>query len=780
VIDQNVSGDGSRGIIVPDPFSARSDQVTTRRVGVLTSGGDASGMNAAVRAVVRTGLDRGLEVYGIHEGYAGLIEGGDRIRPLTWNAVGGIIQRGGTIIGTARCEAFRTREGRLAAAQNLVLAGIDSLIVIGGDGSLHGADLFRSEWAGLLDELVAAGRVTRDLAARHPRLVVIGLVGSIDNDAFGTDMTIGADTALHRIAEAIDAISSTASSHRRTFVIEVMGRHCGYLALMSAIATGADWVFVPEDPPSDDWEAEMIAALRAGREAGRRDAMVVVAEGAADREGRPITSQHLQEVLRAGLSESVRITVLGHVQRGGAPSAFDRNLGTIMGHAAVETLLARGADQESQVIGMRGNRVTRMPLAECVSQTREINRLLEAREFAKALELRGRSFVTSLRTLRTLLRALPHPPRPDQRRLRLAVLNVGAPAPGMNTAVRAAVRIALDQGHHVCGVRRGFQGLVDDDMQEMDWMSVNGWAPLGGSELGTNRVVPAGSDFYAIAKTIEKRGIQALLIIGGTEAYQGAHRLFEERPDFRAFDIPIVCLPATIDNNLPGTELSIGSDTALNNIVGVVDKIKQSAVAERRCYIVEVMGRRCGYLALMSGLATGAERVYLHEEGVTLNSMTKDLDLLVRGFREGKRVGLIIRNEEANPTYSTAFMTALFHEESGGAFGVRESILGHLQQGGDPSPFDRIQATRLARRCVGFLVEQSDKEHPAASFIGMVGGKVEFHSFEDLPRMVDEPNRRPKVQWWLGLRKIHDVLSRPAPGAQALDATPINPEAHPG
>ena len=740
--------------------------MSIKRVGILTSGGDASGMNAAVRAVVRTALDCGLEVYAIHEGYSGMIEGGDRIRPLGWNSVGGIMQRGGTTIGTARSDAFRTREGRLRAAFNLLSAEIDNLIVIGGEGSLYGADLFRREWTGLLEELVAAGRVTPDAAARHPRLIVVGLFGSIDNDAFGTDMTIGADTALHRIIEAIDAISSTASSHRRTFVVEVMGRHCGYLALMAAIATGADWFLIPEHPPeSENWEAEMLAALRAGREAGRRDAIVVVAEGATDSKGARITSEHLRSALEEGLGESVRITVLGHVQRGGAPSAFDRNLGTIMGHAAVQTLLAGEADQESQVIGMQGNRVSRMPLAESVLKTREINELLEAHEYARALALRGKSFNLSLTTLQTLLRALPHPPRPGQRRYRLAVLNAGAPAPGMNAAVRAAVRIAMDQGHLVFGVRRGFQGLIEDDMQEMSWMSVNGWAPLGGSELGTNRVVPAGPDLYAIARTLETRAIEGLLVIGGWEGYMGAYRLFEECRNFPAFDIPVVCLPATIDNNLPGTELSIGADTALHNIVTVLDKIKQSAVAERRCYIVEVMGRRCGYLALMSGLATGAERVYLHEEGVTLKSLKEDLDLLIRGFREGKRLGLVIRNEEANDTYNTRFMSALFEEESGGAFTVRESILGHLQQGGDPSPFDRIQATRLARRCVGYLIEQAAADRSVGAFMGMKAGHVEFHPMEDMPRMIDAQNRRPKSQWWLGLRTINEALARSGPSA---------------
>ena len=739
--------------------------MTIKRVGLLTSGGDASGMNAAVRAVVRTALDRGVEVFGISEGYAGLIEGGSRIQAMSWSSVGGILHRGGTTIGTARSDEFRTRPGRLAAARNVLATGLDSLIVVGGDGSLHGADLFRREWPGLVEELVAAGQVAPEVAALHPRLVVVGLFGSIDNDAAGTDMTIGADTALHRITEAIDAISSTASSHRRTFVVEVMGRHCGYLALMSAIATGSDWVFIPENPPkSDHWEDEMLASLKAGRDAGRRDAIVVVAEGATDREGRPITSERLRDVLETGLGGSVRITVLGHVQRGGSPSAYDRNLGTIMGHAAVETLLGGFADQESQVIGMRGNRVERIPLADSVSQSREVNRLLEAHDYARALEMRGSGFNTALGTVQTLLRALPHPPQPGQRRYRLAILHAGAPAPGMNAAVRAAVRVALDQGHVVLGVRGGFPGLVADDIQAMDWMSVHGWASLGGAELGTNRSIPEGPDFYAIARTIEKRRIEGLLIVGGWEAYQGAHRLLEERRNYPAFEVPTVCLPATIDNNLPGTELSIGADTALNSIVTVVDKIKQSAVAERRCYVVEVMGRRCGYLASMSGLATGAERVYLPEEGITLKAMKEDLDALIRGFQEGKRVGLVIRNEEANPTYDTAFISALFDEESGGVFAVRQSILGHLQQGGDPSPFDRIQATTLARQCVSFLIEQAAASNPTAAFIGTVAGKLEFHGLEDLPRMIDEPNRRPKNQWWLRLRGINDALARPAPG----------------
>ena len=738
--------------------------MAVKRIGVLTSGGDASGMNAAVRAIVRTGLDNGLEVYGIYEGYRGLIEGGDKIRPLGWSDVGGIIQRGGTIIGSARSEDFRAREGRLKAARNMLACGIDGLVVIGGDGSLTGADTFRREWSDLLATLVAEGAITPEAARSHPSLTVVGLVGSIDNDAAGTDMTIGADTALHRITEAIDAISSTASSHRRTFIVEVMGRHCGYLALMGAIATGADAVFIPEHPPeSDRWEDALTAQLKAGHAAGRRDSIVVLAEGATDRQGEPITTDRLKAALKRGLGEEVRATVLGHMQRGGSPSAFDRNLGTTMGYAAIEALLSGAADAQSLVMGIRGNRVVHIPLDECVAASRSVNERLTARDYEGAMRLRGASLNDALRTMTTLQRTLPHPPQPGKRRLRIALLHAGAPAPGMNTAVRAAVRLGIDDGHVVLGVRRGFIGLAGGDLVEMDWMSVNGWAPMGGAELGTSRDVPEGRDLYAIARTIEQHAIEGLLVIGGWEAYEGAHRLFEERKNYPAFEIPIVCVPATIDNNLPGTELSIGADTAINSIVSVVDKIKQSAVAEQRCYVVEVMGRRCGYLALMSGLATGAERVYTHEEGVTLKSLEADLDVLVKGFTQGKRLGLLIRNEEANAVYDTRFMCALFEEEGGGLFDVRQSILGHLQQGGDPSPFDRIQATRLARLALRYLEEQIAQGKAPASFIGMVSGKVEFGPFEDYTRMIDAEHRRPKQQWWLGLRDVNAALARPAP-----------------
>jgi 6-phosphofructokinase 1 len=736
----------------------------TKRIGVLTSGGDAQGMNAAVRAIVRAAIDRGAEVFAIYEGYQGLVDDGDYIKKMDWDSVGGILQLGGTVIGSARCEEFRTREGRLKSAKNLVKAGIDGLIVIGGDGSLTGANVFRQEWPSLIAELVGMGEVSAREAADYPNFSIVGLVGSIDNDFTGTDMTIGADTALHRITEAVDAITSTAASHQRTFVVKVMGRNCGYLALMGALACGADWVLIPEAPPDvENWGDVMTERLRAGRKAGRRDSIVILAEGARDRHGNYIGSSDVQRVLEEKLNEEVRVTMLGHVQRGGKPSAFDRTLSTLMGFEAVKAILESKPEDEPVVIGIRNNRMTRLPLMESVRKTQAVAEAVNAGDYERAMSLRSSSFKDAFNTFKTMVRALPHPVEPTKKRFRIAVLNAGAPSPGMNTAGRAAIRLGLDAGHVMLGVRNGFEGLIDDDVEEMNWMSVSGWASRGGSALGTTRRVPKGRDLYAIARVIEDRRIDALLIVGGWNAYEAAFTLLNARPNFPSFNIPMICLPASINNNLPGSEFSIGADTALNSIVDAVDKIKQSAVATRRCFVVEVMGNYCGYLALMGGMATGAERVYLHEEGVRLRDLQVDVEKLLDGFNSGKRLGLMIRNERANEVYDTEFICSLFEEEGRDVFDVRPAILGHLQQGGDPSPFDRIQATRLARMCLEYLIGQCEKQEFNCSFIGMQKGAIHFHDLRDFDRMIDAEHQRPKEQWWLELKGIASLLAKQAP-----------------
>ncbi|MBX3013138.1 MAG: 6-phosphofructokinase [Caldilineaceae bacterium] len=724
----------------------------------MTSGGDSPGMNPTLRAVVRTALHYGLEVYAIHEGYQGMVDGGDRIRRLSGRDVGGILHLGGTVIGSARCAQFRERAGRLLAAHNLVAHGIDALVVIGGDGSLTGANLFRTEWPSLLQELVETGMITAEIAQRHPQLRLVGLVGSIDNDMFGTEMTIGADTALHRIVEAVDAIVSTATSHQRTFVVEVMGRNCGYLALMSAVATGANWVFIPECPPNDDWEEEMCQALLAGRRAGRRHSTVIVAEGARDRNGQPITSAYVKQVLEERTGADTRVTILGHVQRGGSPSAYERIMGTIVGHAAVNTLLTQAHDQP-QLIGIDQYRVKTSPLMACVAQTHQVAEEIRAQRFDEAMALRGGGFEETYQVLQTLMRAHPREPEPGQKELRLLVMHTGAVAPGMNTAIRVAVRLGLDQGHHVLAAHNGFEGLLAGEIRELHWTGVTGWVSRGGAELGTSREIPRPEEMSLLAQRLTEHQIDGLLIVGGLGGYEVAYQMWQQRGSYPSLGIPVVCLPATISNNLPGTENSIGADTALNSIIQNVDKIKESAVANRRCFVVEVMGGACGYLALLSGIATGAERVYLPEEGVTLTDLQQDVAKLIADFRSNKRLGLMIRNEHVDPLYTTSFMAAVFEKEGGNLFDVRQAILGHIQQGGKPSPYDRIEATRLAAAGINFLLQHANRAQPPIAAVGLIDGAIAFTDIGALPSLIDQPMRRPNAQWWLALRPIADVVS---------------------
>jgi 6-phosphofructokinase 1 len=736
------------------------------RLAVLTSGGDAQGMNPAVRAVVRTALNHGAEIFAVYEGWQGLVEGGDRIRPVTWDDVSGILNRGGTVIGTARSVAFREREGRRRAAQHLLRLGIDRLVVIGGDGSLSGADLLREEWPSLIEELLGAGTIDRETAGRHPALMIAGLVGSIDNDMLGTDLTIGADSALHRITEAIDAIGSTAESHQRSFVVEVMGRHCGYLALMSAIAGHAAYVLIPEWPPDPGWEKELCEIIKSGRATGRRHSIVIVAEGAHDSANQPITSEYVRRLLEEQLGEDVRVTILGHVQRGGAPSALDRSMSSILGHAAVEEVLAATPRSVPQLIGMRDNRVAKAPLMECVARTRELAERIAARDYDTALLMRGDSYTEMIHVFRSISRALPST-QTRRRATRIALLNVGGLAPGMNAVAGAAVRLGLDRGYTMLGINGSFHGLMDGDVRELEWGDVEGWSGRGGAELGISRHVPTVKDLSAIGRGLEDQRVGGLLIIGGWDAFQAAHTMHRERERFPAFDIPTICLPATVDNNIPGSELSVGADSALNLIVDSIDRLRQAGTASRRCFVVQTMGGFCGYLALLGGLSGGAVRVYLHEEGITLKELADDIERMVESFRAGQRLFITVLNEKASPMYTSEFLSRVFEQESQDLFDAREVVLGQTQQGGAPSPFDRILGTRLAAHSIDWLSYQIDSAGTGGAVIGLHEGKVRVLPLRDAAELADWEHRRPLDQWWLRLRPLVDVLASRLAATQA-------------
>nr|KAF6374914.1 phosphofructokinase, muscle [Pipistrellus kuhlii] len=653
-----------------------------KAIAVLTSGGDAQGMNAAVRAVVRVGIFTGARVFFVHEGYQGLVDGGEHIREATWESVSMMLQLGGTVIGSARCKDFREREGRLRAAHNLVKRGITNLCVIGGDGSLTGADTFRSEWSGLLNDLQKEGKITAEEAKKSSYLNIVGLVGSIDNDFCGTDMTIGTDSALHRIIEIVDAITTTAQSHQRTFVLEVMGRHCGYLALVTSLSCGADWVFIPECPPDDDWEEHLCRRLSETRTRGSRLNIIIVAEGAIDKHGKPITSEDVKN-------------------------------GSRMGVEAVMALLEGTPDTPACVVSLSGNQAVRLPLMECVQVTKDVTKAMSEKKFDEALKLRGRSFMNNWEVYKLL--AHVRPPVSKTGLHTVAVMNVGAPAAGMNAAVRSTVRIGLIQGNRVLVVHDGFEGLAKGQIEEAGWSYVGGWTGQGGSKLGTKRTLPK-KNLEQISANITKFNIQGLVIIGGFEAYTGGLELMEGRKQYDELCIPFVIIPATVSNNVPGSDFSVGADTALNTIC------------------------------------------------------TANVEHLVQKMKTTVKRGLVLRNEKCNENYTTDFIFNLYSEEGKGIFDSRKNVLGHMQQGGSPTPFDRNFATKMGAKAMNWMTGKIKESYrngrifantpDSGCVLGMRKRALVFQPVTELKDQTDFEHRIPKEQWWLKLRPILKILAK--------------------
>ncbi|KAK1879361.1 ATP-dependent 6-phosphofructokinase liver type [Dissostichus eleginoides] len=782
-------------------------------IAVLTSGGDAQGMNAAVRAVVRMGIYVGAKVYFIHEGYQGMVDGGENIKEATWESVSSMLQVGGTVIGSARCKDFRTHEGRLKAAQNLVQRGITNLCVIGGDGSLTGANLFREEWSGLLEELQTQGLIDNEAVLANSVLHIVGMVGSIDNDFCGTDMTIGTDSALHRIIEPPEDIRA--------------GGHGQALRM----------------PPEDDWEDNMCQKLSENRADKKRLNIIIVAEGAIDSHNKAITPDYIKDLVVRCLGFDTRVTILGHVQRGGTPSAFDRILASRMGVEAVLALLEASATTPACVVSLVGNQAVRLPLMECVQMTQEVQKAMDEKKFEEAVRLRGRSFENNLSTYRLLSYRTPDSELPISS-FNVAVLNVGAPAAGMNAAVRSAVRVGITEGHKMFAINDGFEGFYKGQIKEIKWGDVGGWTGQGGSLLGTKRTLP-GKHLDKIAEQIKIHNINALLVIGGFEAYVGLLELSEARSKYsdlcipmvmvpatvsnnipgsdlsigsdtalnaitdqtmegdllqcnrdaeeasnwpRAFEsllklfearlhheefcIPMCMLPATISNNVPGTDLSIGADTALNAIVETCDRIKQSASGtKRRVFIIETMGGYCGYLATVGGLASGADTVYIYEEPFDIRDLQANVEHLTQKMKTTIQRGLVLRNENSNENYTTDFIYQLYTEEGKG--------------GGAPSPFDRNFGTKVAAKAVQWIsrtLKDSYKggrvftnSEDTACLLGMRRRAMVFQPVSQLKDETDFVHRIPKEQWWLKLRPLMKILAKYKTSFDVSDSGQLEP-----
>jgi 6-phosphofructokinase 1 len=383
--------------------------------------------------------------------------------------------------------------------------------------------------------------------------------------------------------------------------------------------------------------------------------------------------------------------------------------------------------------------------------------------------------------------------------MRIAIIHVGAPAGGMNAATRAAVAYCLTRGHTPIAIHNGFSGLARHhsdkplgSVRNFNWVEVDGWASKGGSEIGTNRELPQDCGMDLIASLFKQYNIDGLFIIGGFEGFHALSQLRKARDTHSSLCIPMTLLPATISNNVPGTEYSLGSDTCLNELVRYCDTIKQSAsAARRRVFVIETQGGRSGYVATLAGLAVGAVAVYTPEEGIYIDMLAADINHLKKVFREDSgqsRAGrLILVNEKASSVYSAKLIAEMIRNEAENRFESRDSIPGHVQQGGVPSPMDRARAVRLAIKCIEHLEKYEDRADKtiladplSATVIGIRGAQVVLSPMKEVEENeTDWKNRRPKNEYWLDLKNVVDTLSgrpsmpkheKPLEGWQAKDA----------
>ena len=464
---------------------------------------------------------------------------------------------------------------------------------------------------------------------------------------------------------------------------------------------------------------------------------------------------------------------------------FFRQLSTLQGVEAVKTVLEAKPGDPSQFIAIIENKIVRQPLLEAVASTQAVAKAISEKNFGKAIDLRGPEFAEYHDAYMTTTSTdQPGLHLPQHKQMHIAIVHVGAPAGGMNSATRAAVAYCLSRGHKPWAIHNGFPGLVRHhqdkpigSVRPLDWLEVEGWISRGGSEIGTNRDLPSKVGMKETADCFKLWKFDAIFIIGGFEAFTALSELRVAREKFPSLRIPMVLLPATISNNVPGTEYSIGSDTCLNALVGYCDAIKQSASASRRrIFVVETQGGRSGYIATMAGLAVGSVAVYTPEEGIDLPMLFRDIQHLRESFATDKgqtRAGkLILNSEHASATYTTQVIADIIKEESHGRFESRYAIPGHVQQGGAPSPMDRVRAVRLAVKCIRKLESYAEKspeeimaDDESMAVIGIRGASVVFGSMTNLEASdTNWKERRPTSENWLAYKKIVDDLSgRPKP-----------------
>ncbi|KAL7670293.1 hypothetical protein ACOME3_005232 [Neoechinorhynchus agilis] len=424
------------------------------------------------------------------------------------------------------------------------------------------------------------------------------------------------------------------------------------------------------------------------------------------------------------------------------------------------------------IISLAGNQAVRVPLTVCVEKTKAAAKAMDDHNYERAVLLRGHTFQRNLNTYLELSKLHPKLVELPKHVFTIGVLNIGAPACGVNAAVRSIVRHVLWKGHRVLLVYDGWVGFLNGTVKEAEWMNVHGWSGVGGSKLGTQKVDAKHAGLEDIANQIKKFKINALIIVGGFEGYLSVIQLYENRALHPEFCIPVLLVPATISNNIPGTDFSVGTDTALNEIIVTCDKMKQSAQgSKRRIFIVETMGGNCGYLATLAGLASGADQAYIKEEPYNIFDIVSDADHLKKKMLSDMKRGIVLRSELSNPNFNTDFILRLFQEHGRGTFSARANILGHAQQGGCPSPFDRSFAFRLGAKASNIVLEMLNNNKDdqgravvtdpcSCGVVGLTKRTIDVTPVEVLKECTDFNLRLSYDPWWLKLRPLLRILAK--------------------
>nr|KAI8756949.1 ATP-dependent 6-phosphofructokinase-like [Biomphalaria glabrata] len=760
----------------PKPRSSKSirNSWVGSVIGIVTAGDDAQGMNSAISAVVKMAYYLGSTVFYIKNGFRGMVEGDDNYVMATWYSTMNIVGKGGTTIKTFKCPEFADRSARLKAAKNLVEHGILKIIAIGGDGTLKGIWALYNDWLSLLRELDDRDMVNRTLLQSSRRLRVVGIVSSIVNDVCGTDMSIGANSATQRILETLDAIMTNASSSQTAFIVEVMGKTSGYLTLASGVACDASMIFLPEWPPQGDWKEELCNKVRDDLLIRQQGLMIIKSEGATDVQGQPITAEEISKVLREKLKIISQITVLGHFQSGGVPTAYDRLLGIRMGSEAV--LLMKDGPLDACIVTIKGCEMGFMSLEKCLGFTNATEKFLAEKDFSNVVRRRGKNFQCLLSSY-VLLHSMRSSPVSSMAILagirRVGIIQVGMDTLGQCIVCKAFVGYCQSRGYAVIGIKDGFEGLLRRQFIPLSWDIVKNWTSENDC-LGSGKQAAEYYQLDSLDAAVNELNICGLILLGSFSAYESLCTLYEARLQYKNLGIPMCMVPTGILNNVPGSDITVGCDSALNEYVTYCDKMTRVAHASKNyVYVIETMCENAGYLTTLAAVCSEADAAYISLEPFTLNDLLKDADHVKRKIQQsGCRSALILIGTNSSEFYNTDFVRQLFAEEGKGVFSCKKGVMGHVQLGGHISVWDRQNAIIHGFRAGEWLLNYVDNvpvspegilydPGPNAKVVLSVSKRnIKFKTIARLICETDFGTQNPTFNWWMKLRPLLRVMAQ--------------------